>query len=88
MWKLLRNVLLLTAAMAAALWLLLWVAAQQQAASIAAQLAPWAELRYARAGAGLDGVLSLGGPSGASNRGRGATPSAPRPWGARRSGCG
>ena len=61
MWKLLRNVLLLTAAMAAALWLLLWVAAQQQAASIAAQLAPWAELRYARAGAGLDGVLSLGG---------------------------
>ncbi len=61
MWKLLRNVLLLTAAMTAALWLLLWVAAQQQAASIAAQLAPWAELRYARAGAGLDGVLSLGG---------------------------
>ena len=41
MWKLVRNMLLLTVALAVALQLLLWVAAQQQAGAIAAQLAPW-----------------------------------------------
>jgi len=59
MWKLTRNVVLLTLALALALQLLLWVAAQQQAGAIAAQLAPWIELKYSSAGSGFDGTLRL-----------------------------
>lgn len=59
MWKFIRNMLLLTVALAAALQLLLWVAAQQQAGAIAAQLAPWMDLKYSSASAGLDGTLRL-----------------------------
>lgn len=59
MWKFVRNMLLLTVALAAVLQLLLWVAAQQQAGAIAAQLAPWLDLKYAGASAGLDGTLRL-----------------------------
>lgn len=59
MWKLVRNMLLLTVALAVALQLLLWVASQQQAGAIAAQLAPWLDLKYDSASAGLDGALRL-----------------------------
>jgi hypothetical protein len=59
MWKFVRNMLLLTVALAAALQLLLWVAAQQQSGAISAQLAPWLDLKYASASAGLDGTLRL-----------------------------
>ena len=59
MWKLTRNVVLLTLALAAALQLLLWVAAQQQASAIVAQLAPWVDLKYSSAGSGFDGTLRL-----------------------------
>lgn len=59
MWKFVRNMLLLTVALAAALQLLLWVAAQQQAGAIASQLVPWLDLRYSGAGAGFDGTLRL-----------------------------
>jgi small nuclear ribonucleoprotein (snRNP)-like protein len=59
MWKLTRNMVLLTLALGAALQLLLWVAAQQQASAIVAQLAPWVDVKYSGAGSGFDGTLRL-----------------------------
>ncbi|MEO8673466.1 MAG: hypothetical protein ABI411_19290 [Tahibacter sp.] len=59
MWKLFRNLVLGALLLTGGFVVALWAVAQQQAAALAGQFAPWGSLTFASAGAGLDGVLHL-----------------------------
>lgn len=59
MWKLLRNLVLAAIFVAGALKLLAWYAVREDSQRVVAELAPYAELKYAGVSAGLNGSVTL-----------------------------
>ena len=59
MWKLLRNLALVAIVLAGVLKLLAWYVAGQAVQRAVAKVAPYAQVRYERVSAGLDGSIDL-----------------------------
>ncbi len=59
MWKLLRNLVLAAIFVAGALKLLAWYAVREDSQRVVAELAPYAQLKYAGISAGLNGSVAL-----------------------------